>query len=60
MTNLQMSIMEAVKDDLITSYEAASMFNMVTEGYMPLNQYDIKNMHDGYRKVAESDIKRLS
>lgn len=57
MTELQYTILEASNDDLITSYEAASMFNMVTEGYMPLNQYDIKNMHDGYRKVAESDIK---
>lgn len=63
MTNLQMSIMEAVKDDLISSYEASSMFNMVTEGsetFLP-DEYK-KILYDNYKKVVAdrlADIDRF-
>lgn len=63
MTNLQMSIMEAVKDDLISSYEASSMFNMVTEGsetFLP-DEYK-KILYDNYKKVVDdrlADIDRF-
>ena len=57
MTNLQMSIMEAMKDDLISSNEAASMFNIVTEGSeMFLADEYKKILYDNYKKVVADRI----